>query len=96
MIFIQERTIDGHQVIWDGRTVWINDPAGTNRARYNGRLGHMDVHHDLEMQARLGRQCASCGTADWETFTAAVKNHLGIELPDDMRPTRTPRRNEHS
>lgn len=86
---MHECTIEGFQVIWDGKTVWINDPSGVSRARYSGFARAIDVHTDFETQMG-GTSCLDCGRGDWDTFVRSVREHLGIVVPAQAKPTVRP------
>lgn len=81
---------EGHEVAWDGATVWINAPDGCNVARF-GRAG-VDVHVGMAEQMATGRQCLDCrehGGApreSWERFLASIREHHGVEIPEMARP----------
>lgn len=70
----------------DGRTVWVNGPAGGMLARL-GPMG-IDVHE-------VGRwsgdkhcvDCRPCPPVDvWDAFVASVKRHHALEIPKSFRP----------
>lgn len=86
-----EQIIGDYEVIWDGAAVWVNGPDGISRARYRYMAafgaGHIDVHHDFETQCSTGEQCLDCGRGSFDDFKAKVFIHLGVELPEDCRPT---------
>lgn len=90
---MKSQFIDGHEVAWDGRTVWVNSgQTGMSLARF-GRAG-IDVHMDAEDQMRTGRQCLACShpakgfaqLEDWHKFRELVKTHHGVTVPENMIP----------
>ena len=85
---------DGHEVAWDGRTVWVNSgKTGTSLARF-GPTG-IDIHHDLQEQLRTGQQCLRCshvagklpGVHEWREFCSQVLHHHGVQVPEAARPS---------
>ena len=74
----------GHEIIADGRTVWVNDARGCI-ARF-GR-GGIDVHR-CDGSAN---ECLFCThetptAADWVTFCEQVKLRHGVVVGDEHRP----------
>lgn len=86
---VHERIVGGFQILWDGKTVWINDSRGISRARYSGLSQAIDVHTDFETQ-QSGRTCLACGPGDWPAFVREVHTHLGLTVPDAAKPTVRP------
>ena len=83
------RRAPAFEVHSDGRTVWICDAEGMNRARF-GRLGY-DVHHAAARQLETGTVCLACRrrrltAADWPDWQASVRAHLGVEVGDEHAP----------
>ncbi len=96
---VKEQVINGHQVMSDGRTLWINGPNGESVARFTAnpflKLAIVDVHADLETQRRTGDQCLDCEHGEptqeiWERFKASVLKHYGIVVPEEHKPTGIP------
>lgn len=90
---MNSREIDGHEVAWDGHTVWVNSGEdGTSLARFS-RAG-IDVHKVFSEQLRTGNPCIACTHrdgeamthADWSRFQSLMLEHHGIAVPDDVRP----------
>ena len=86
----QERIIEGHQVLWDGRTVWINSSDdGSSIGRF-GR-GGVDVHRNATEQMNGASQCLDCSLdpslAGWERFKMGMMWYHRIEIPETCRPT---------
>ena len=77
-------TRTGHQVQWDGRTVWVNScKTGANLARFT-KL-RIDIHTEN------GEGCLAChnctGRLDWETFKTLIRELHNVIVPDDAEPT---------
>lgn len=81
---MREDVINNHQVMSDGRTVWVNSIAGGAVARI-GR-SRIDVH------SKDNTSCEDCGPVEgdlvvmWERFKAKVLEHHGVLVPDDFKP----------
>ena len=79
-----------HEIVSDGRTVWVNAFDGTRIGRY--RRGMMDVHADTAGQT-IGLHCLDCahgerpgGTAiGWNDFVVSMLENHGIAIPDKFR-----------
>jgi len=76
--------VDDHEVLSDGRTVWVNDERGCV-ARF-GPTG-IDVHRC----DGSGKECLFCmhgrmKAEDWRAFREAVRIHHGYEIDDRHRP----------
>ena len=63
------------EVMWDGRTVWVNGIDGL-LGRFSIR--RMDVHVD--------NHCERCGPGSWDEFAAAMRDLYGVELPPEAAP----------
>lgn len=77
----------GHEIAWDGVTVWVNHGGdGMNIARF-GR-GGIDIHRPFAEQLTTGRACLACSPgADWEEFRRLVFHFYGVDVPAVARPT---------
>lgn len=79
-----------HDITSDGRTVWVNGADGAlGRFGING----IDVHQPLTVTVRAGSECLHCTharttRADWDVFVAKMREHFGIEVPDEHMPRR--------
>ncbi len=86
---MKESKSNGHQITWDGRTVWVN--SGKDGSSI-GRFSHVgaDIHHPVKEQIRTGKQCLACfddgSTAGWEKFRALMREHYGVQVPDRAIP----------
>lgn len=76
-----------YDITSDGVTVWVNGEDGLL-----GRFGRMgiDVHHPPTEQFQTG-ECLFCTHArtnhgDWNVFVAKMKEHFGINVPEEHRP----------
>ncbi|WP_431797992.1 hypothetical protein SGO26_30000 (plasmid) [Cupriavidus metallidurans] len=70
-----------------GDTVWVNWADGSCIARFSKRFG-IDVHASGEAQMAGAPQCLFCthgaaGPAQWRTFQQKVREHHGIDVPND-------------
>ncbi|APU88921.1 hypothetical protein Rctr197k_115 [Virus Rctr197k] len=82
--------IHGHQVVSDGKTVWVNGPDGGCVARFSF-TGGIDIHKTAMKQIETGKACLDCKpgpstSADWEHFKEQVALHYALVIPDDHRP----------
>jgi hypothetical protein len=90
---VKSCVVDGHEVAWDGRTVWVN--SGTDGTSI-GRFSHagIDVHKPASEQSLSGNPCLACShrggesmtAEDWQTFRALVLEHYSIDVPEDAMP----------
>lgn len=81
--------VKGHELSWDGKTVWVNSGVdGSNIGRF-GR-GGVDVHHSATVQIETGKQCLSCSSrsdhAGWESFKEAMQTHYQVTIPEEAMP----------
>ena len=77
----------GHQILFDGVTVWVNHRStGESIARFCRfgvdihRLGNDEASHCLDCFPIKDRPEA------WERFAASMKTHYGVVMPDEARP----------
>lgn len=68
-----------YQVRGDGRTVWVCDDEGMNRARF-GRMGY-DVHAPMSAQLATGKVCVACrrgrlSASDWADWCTLIAEDL--------------------
>jgi len=87
MIHICEQT--GNEIVWDGRTVWVNSGKdGSSIGRFS-QFG-VDVHVTATEQVETGKQCLGCskdGSAKgWETFCALMAKHYNVTVPAESVP----------
>ena len=84
------------ELLWDGRTLWVNETAGGSIARF-GPAG-IDIHRSTLEQVKGGHQCLHCVPATmeevadrkargsnhrlWGEFVEALKRHHGVEIPE--------------
>lgn len=90
---MRSRIVDGHEVAWDGRTVWVNSGVdGCSLARFS-RAG-IDVHKPASEQSLSGNPCLACRhrsgedmtLEDWSEFKALMREHHAVAVPDDAMP----------
>lgn len=77
------------EILWDGKTVWINTPQGMCVGRFS-QMG-IDIHHDFLKQQTEGTQCLQCKKGpctleDWDTFVEGMKTHYKINIPQKAMP----------
>jgi hypothetical protein len=78
--------VNNHEVLSDGRRVWVNGPDGASVARYSPMAGR-DVHRPLEEQRTTGKECLDCSPdTDYDAFVASVHRHYGVVIPSKHRP----------
>ena len=88
-----EYTIDkktGHEIAWDGRTVWVNScKDGSAIGRFSAR-GGVDVHQTLQNQVDTGTECLDCcplgGEEGWHRFCASMLKYHDVVIPEEARP----------
>lgn len=78
-----------HEIISDGRTVWVNDHTGFCTGRFS-KFG-IDVHKSLAAQIEGQSQCLACThtrptMADWVRFQKLMREHYGIVVEAKHRP----------
>jgi hypothetical protein len=78
-----------HEIVWDGRCVWVNDDTGCCIGRFT-RMG-VDVHKTGPDQLETGQQCLDCfHDADprksWNRFVVSMRAHHAIDIPADAKP----------
>jgi hypothetical protein len=80
-----------HQVVSDGRTVWINSSdTGHCLGRFS-RWG-IDVHQEIDPQGkREERDCIDCThakptMAEWRRFVEGMKEHHSVMVDEHYRP----------
>ena len=81
--------VDGAEVLYDGRNVWVNSAAGCCIGRFS--WAGIDIHHDAMKQIELGRQCLDCKKGpttieDWRWFVEEMKFHYNVGVPDECMP----------
>jgi hypothetical protein len=81
--------LNGHEVLWDGRTVWVNSGVdGSSIGRFSS--GGVDVHFPASVQTETGKQClactSSCDRAAWDFFKTKMLEHYGVTIPDAAMP----------
>lgn len=90
---MKSQKVDGHEVAWDGRTVWVNSGHdGSSIGRFS-RV-RIDVHRPAAEQCFSGDPCLACSHRDgepmtpddWQTFRALVHEHYAIRVPEDAMP----------
>lgn len=81
---------NGHELMTDGKTVWVNAPDGMCVSRFTPR--GVDVHGTTEQQLS-GIQCEDCfqrnpetPDADWKRFVDSTKQIHGVAVPEQFRP----------
>ena len=79
----------GHEIIWDGRVVWVNSGVdGSSIGRFS-RQG-IDVHVAFAEQLETGKVCIDCsadGSAEgWKKFQALLLEHYDVVVPDEAAP----------
>jgi hypothetical protein len=84
-----ETESNGHQVLSDGRTVWINGPDGCSVGRFSAH-GGIDIHRPAEEQRTLGA-CLFCkpgpsGPDDYTQFLRLLGDLFGVEVDERHRP----------
>ncbi len=78
----------GHEIAWDGRTVWVNS---CKDSMCIGRFTKVsaEVHRDTEGQLTKG-ECLDCfedtSPAGWERFKASMLEHYNVTIPDNIKP----------
>ena len=82
---------NGHEVIWDGRNVWVNSGVdGSSIGRFG--MGGVDVHRSVSEQIETGTECLDCiranGLDGFRYFQASVLKHYGVSVPDEALPNR--------
>ena len=78
-----------HEIIWDGRSVWVNDETGCCIGRFTRR--GVDVHKTGPDQVATGIQCLDCfhdvePAHAWDRFVRSMKLHHGVSVPVSARP----------
>ena len=87
---MRERTSNGHQLLFDGRTIWINGPeTGFSLARFS-HTGQ-DIHNNIEKQMK-GKACYACkpgpmNLQDLEMFKAVMKDIFEVIIPERWVPS---------
>jgi hypothetical protein len=86
---VRQATSNGHEILWDGKTVWANsgfDGASIGRFCIRG----VDVHKTSQEQVDTGKQCLDCssdGSAlGWSQFLTGMLRHHGVAIPDEEMP----------
>jgi hypothetical protein len=78
-----------HQILWDGRCVWVNDETGCCIGRFTRR--GVDVHKTGPEQIATGTQCLDCfhdvePAHAWDRFVQSMLQHHGVSVPAAARP----------
>jgi hypothetical protein len=90
---MRTKIVNGHEVTWDGRTVWVNSGVdGKSLARFS-KVG-IDVHKPSAEQVFAGNPCIACfhrdGDAmtqeDWQTFQRLMVEHHQTAVPNKAQP----------
>jgi hypothetical protein len=78
-----------HQIIADGKTVWVNsETTGVCIGRFS-RFG-IDIHRDYATQSEKG-ECLDCTHSlplieDWHRFRDGMKTYYGVLIADSAMP----------
>lgn len=77
------------EVIFDGKTVWVNGPDGHCLARFG--IKGLDIHKTAELQIKTETQCIACthsrpNLSDWGAFKNKVSELYGALIPDNAKP----------
>jgi len=80
---------DRYEILWDERTVWVNDETGCCIGRFS-RFG-VDVHKTGDEQMSSGSQCLDCihdlpHPEAWDRFVASMQTHHGVAVPMEAKP----------
>lgn len=85
---------NGHQILSDGRTIWVNGPDRASVARLSNFHGvaMVDVHNPPSVQRRTGTECLDCrkdlrGAEAWDYFTNSVRMHFNVVIARKHKPT---------
>ena len=78
-----------YEITSDGKTVWVNGPAGDCVGRFSKH--GIDVHHPAVIQMKLGQQCLECrhgkpNAAHWRDFQTAIWKHFLVIVGDQHMP----------
>ena len=88
-----ETESNGHQIISNGKTVWVNGPDGCCVGRFD-KVAGIDVHYPADYQMRTGRECRACSHAgpggatitDWNFFVDSMLEYYKVEVSSDHCP----------
>lgn len=90
---MKESISKGHQILSDGRTVWVNAPTGASLARLSNFGGRpiVDIHQSLAKQRETGNECLDCRhdleqSEAWGYFTESVWRNFGVLIGESHRP----------
>ena len=80
----------GHEIIWDGRVVWVNSNVdGMSLGRFSPH-GGIDVHKPFAEQRSSGSPCIECSpdgsTEGWKKFQALMLKHYNVVVPNAAAP----------
>jgi hypothetical protein len=81
-----------HQILSDGRQVWVNSAQGMCIGRFSA--GGVDIHLDYEEQLAQGKECLECfvrtpdAQSDWQRFVVGMQHHYGVQVDEEHRPNR--------
>lgn len=95
---MREKIVNGHQVMTDGRTTWVNAPDGSTVGRFS-KWG-VDVHRPITEQLKGLPECLDCShhkpgetgwaSEGWVRFVTGVRDNFGVEVPDSFAPAFVP------
>lgn len=90
---MQETESNGHQVLSDGRRVWVNGRSGESVARLSSfnKVVMIDVHMTLAEQHETGNECLDCrhdltGPDAWNYFVSSVRKNYNVDIGTEHRP----------
>lgn len=78
-----------HQIISDGRTVWVNAADGECVGRFS-KFG-IDVHQTARRQWQGEGECLYCtheppDSEGWNIFQREMLHHHGVDIGDEHKP----------
>lgn len=80
---------NGHQVMWDGKTVWVNSGIDGSCIGRFGKVG-MDVNlpetEQMETGARSLESFRDQTMEGWGKFCGLMHKHYGVTVPTAARP----------
>lgn len=79
-----------HEILADGKTVWVNSGVDGNCLARFGR-GGIDIHSTMAEQMEGGKQCPLCThrqptELDWGLFQSAMLKFYGVEIKEEWKP----------
>lgn len=80
----------GHEIIWDGRVVWVNSCVdGMSLGRFSSH-GGIDVHKPFAEQKASGSACLDCSPdgseKGWKRFCTSMLEHHNVAVPERAKP----------